>query len=203
MGKSDRLLLILSLLRFRKNLRASDLAKECEVSERTIYRDILALSEARVPIYFDQGYKLLTDAFLPPLNFTVDELITLYLGIRSDPVQSVDCLRKSAKHALAKLESLIPEKIRADYERSKEGITVELEKESPPRPVALLFELLKQAIQSEKKIKLHYASVHSSKVIELVPKALLYKRGNWYLVGLILKNISYFQLDMIKNVTFS
>lgn len=201
MAKSDRLLLILNLVRSRRNLKASDLANECEVSERTIYRDIQAISEARVPIYFDSGYKLFADAFLPPLNFTVDELLTLYLGLNSQPVQSVGCLKKSAKQALAKLESLIPEKIRVDYKKAKEHITVQPEKKPPHEGVVLIFELLRQAIRSEKEIKLRYISAQSSKHIELVPKTLLFRKGNWYLAGLIRKKIKYFRLDMIKNVS--
>jgi predicted DNA-binding transcriptional regulator YafY len=203
MAKSDRLLLILNLLRSRRNLKVSDLARECEVSERTIFRDIQALSEARVPIYFDRGYKLLTDAFLPPLNFTVDELLTLYLGVNSQLVQSVDCLRKSAKQALAKLESSLPEKSKVDYEKAKKQVTVQLAEKSFSQGVALIFELLRQAISSEKKIKLRYISAHSSKVIELVPKALLYKQGNWYVGGQIRKKVRYFRLGTIKDVRLS
>jgi len=202
-AKADRLLLILNLLRFRRNLKASDLANECEVSERTIYRDIQALSEARVPIYFDRGYKLLTDAFLPPLNFTVDELLTLYLGLNSEPVQSVDCLRKSARQALAKLEPLIPEKIKVDYRKAKEHITVQPEKNRFHQGINLIFELLRQAICLERKIKLRYVSAHSSKVVGLVPRALLYKQGNWYVVGQIHKKVRYFRLDTIINVSLS
>jgi predicted DNA-binding transcriptional regulator YafY len=202
-AKSDRLLLILNLLRSRRSLKTSDLAKECEVSERTIFRDIRALSEARVPIYFDHGYKLLTDAFLPPLNFTLDELLTISLGLSSDPIQSVNCLRKSAKQALAKLESLMSEKIKADYQKTKERITVQPEKKHSQKGETLMFELLRQAISQEKKIKLHCVSTHSSNVIELVPKALVYQKGNWYLAGEIQKKIRYFRLDMIKSVSLS
>jgi len=201
MGKSDRLLLILNLLKYRKNLKASDLANECEVSERTIFRDIQALSEARVPVYFDDGYKLLTDAFLPPLNFTVDEVLTLFLGLNSEPVQSVDCLRKSAKQALAKLESLIPEKIGFDYKKAKEHITVQPEKKPSCQGTAPVFELLRKAISSGEKIRLHFVSALFSDVIELVPKVLLYRQGNWYLAGLVQKKTRYFRLDMIKNVS--
>ena len=202
-AKSDRLLLILNLLRSRRSLKASDLANECEVSERTMYRDIQALSEAGVPIYFDHGYKLLTNAFLPPLNFTVDELLTLCLGLNSHPIQSVDCLRKSAKQALAKLESLIPEKIIVDYKKAKEHITVQPKERHSHEGVNLIFELLRQAIWLEKKIKLSHVSAQSSKVIELVPKVLLYNEGNWYLAGLVQKKIRYFALDMIKSVILS
>ena len=53
MAKYDRLLYILNLLRSRKNLNAEMLAAECGVTERTIYRDIIALSDANIPIYYD------------------------------------------------------------------------------------------------------------------------------------------------------
>lgn len=203
MSKSDRLLLILNLLRSRRNLKAPNLAKECEVSERTIFRDIQALSQARVPVYFEDGYKLLTDAFLPPLNLTIDELLTIYLGLSSVPVQSIECLRKLAKQALAKLESSISEKTKADYERAREQITVHQEKKRSPQGMAIIFELLKQAISSEKKIKLDYVSEHLSNMTEVVPKSLLCKNGKWYLIGLIEKKTRYLRMDRIRNVTLS
>lgn len=203
MAKSDRLLLILNLLRSRRNLKASDLAKECEVSERTIFRDIQALSQARVPIYFDGGYKLLTDAFLPPLNLTVDELLTVYLGLNSDLVQSVKSLRKSAKQVLVKLESLIPEKIRTDYEKAKEYITVQPEDKPSRQSMVLIFEFLRQAISLERKVKLDCFSSESSQTIWVVPKALLYKRGSWYLVFEKQKKKKYFRIDRIKEVSYS
>jgi predicted DNA-binding transcriptional regulator YafY len=202
-SKLDRLLLILNLLRSRRNLKASTLAKECEVSERTIFRDIQALSQARVPVYFEDGYKLLTDAFLPPLNLTIDELLTIYLGLSSEPVQSIECLRKLAKQALVKLESSIPVKTKADYEKARKQVTVRQEKKVSPPGMAVLFELLKQAISSEKKIKLDYVCEHVCDIVEVVPKSLLYKNGEWYLIGLIEKKTRYLRMDRIRNVTLS
>ena len=45
MSKYDRLLHILNLLRSRRSLNARKLAEECQVTERSIYRDITSLSE--------------------------------------------------------------------------------------------------------------------------------------------------------------
>jgi len=53
--RASRLLSILILLQLRQRLTAADLAAEFEVSERTIYRDIDALSAAGVPVYGDRG----------------------------------------------------------------------------------------------------------------------------------------------------
>lgn len=52
--RASRLLSILMLLQLRGRLTAADLAAEFEVSERTIYRDIDALSAAGVPVYGDR-----------------------------------------------------------------------------------------------------------------------------------------------------
>jgi predicted DNA-binding transcriptional regulator YafY len=73
MKKSERLLYILSLLRTRKRLRAKDLAIKCEVTERTIYRDICSISGSNIPIFFDDGYKLIHEEFMPPMSFTPAE----------------------------------------------------------------------------------------------------------------------------------
>jgi predicted DNA-binding transcriptional regulator YafY len=73
MKKVERLLYILALLRRRKNLGATDLARRCGVSKRTILRDISTISSANIPIFYDSGYRLLHEDFLPPMSFTSEE----------------------------------------------------------------------------------------------------------------------------------
>ena len=53
--RADRLLSMLMLLETKGRMTAIQLAKELEVSERTIYRDITALNTAGIPIYAESG----------------------------------------------------------------------------------------------------------------------------------------------------
>ena len=53
--RADRLLSLMMLLQTRRQMTAKELANELEVSKRTIYRDIDALSVAGVPVYANGG----------------------------------------------------------------------------------------------------------------------------------------------------
>ena len=69
--RASRLLSILTTLQARGRVTAGELSDECEVSLRTIYRDIDALSAAGIPVYSERGseggYRLL-DGYRTQLN---------------------------------------------------------------------------------------------------------------------------------------
>ena len=110
MNRTDRLLAILLEFQARRQLRAEDLAARFEVSVRTIYRDVGALTEGGVPIAAlpGIGYQLLDGYFLPPLLFTADEAAALALGggFVRDRVDTA--LRHTTNDALRKLEAVLP-----------------------------------------------------------------------------------------------
>ncbi len=83
MNRVDRLVGYLLFLQSRGQVRAADFARRFEVSERTVYRDILALCEVGVPIVAlpGKGYHLTEGYHLPPIGFSPDEARALALAL--------------------------------------------------------------------------------------------------------------------------
>ena len=84
MRRADRLLKLIQILRrHRRPVTAERIARELEVSERTIYRDIAGLMADHVPIRGEAGigYVLSPGYDLPPLMFTADEVEALVAGM--------------------------------------------------------------------------------------------------------------------------
>lgn len=206
MSKYDRLLHLLNLLRSRHKLQASDLARECEVSERTIYRDIMSLSSANIPIYFDDGYKLLTDAFLPPLNFSLEEYLLLKLGLNSSPMSVNTPLGKSAKRVLAKIDASLSPEVKNRLGDLGDPLRINLKATGDFSRLGLIFNLIEQSILSKRTVGLDYESLESGKSTRDVdPYALVFKRHSWYLLGFChyRQETRTFRLNRIKKVTLT
>ncbi|HEX9911991.1 MAG TPA: YafY family protein [candidate division Zixibacteria bacterium] len=206
MNKFDRLLYILNLLRTKQSLQAVDLARECQVSERTIYRDIISLSSANVPIYFDDGYKLLTDAFLPPLNFSIDDYLVLKLGLGSSPLSINTPLGKSAKRVLSKIDSGLSQEVKNRLSDLGDPLRITLKTTVDFNKLGLIFNLIEQSILNRRTIRLDYEGLESGKNSrEIDPYALIFRRHSWYLLGFchLREQIRVFRLNRIYKVTLT
>ena len=87
-----------------------DARGRAEVTSRTIYRDIVALQAARVPIEGEAGigYLLRGGYDLPPMMFTADEIEAVVLGARMVSARGDPGLVRSAMNVLAKIEAVVP-----------------------------------------------------------------------------------------------
>lgn len=118
MRRADRLLQIIQILRrARRPYAANLIAEELEVSLRTIYRDIADLIANRVPIRGEAGVGyILEDGYdLPPLMFNESELEAIMLGMRMVEVRGDAGLRRAAKDAVAKIETVLPEDLKSAF----------------------------------------------------------------------------------------
>ena len=115
MRRADRLFQIIQILRrSSRPVTAAEIARELEVSQRTVYRDMADLIAQRVPVQGEAGFGyILDDAFdMPPLMLTPDEVEAAVLGAqwvasRGDPV-----LANAARDLIAKITSVVPDRLR-------------------------------------------------------------------------------------------
>jgi len=112
LSRSARLLALLQALRCRRRpVTAAALARELQVSERTIYRDLSELASQGAPVQGEAGvgYMLRPGLFLPPLMLTEDEAEAVLLGLRYVDQRGDDVLTKAAANAHAKILAVLPQ----------------------------------------------------------------------------------------------
>ena len=184
MKRSDRLFALLLLLQTGRRIRARDLAARLEVSERTVYRDVAALSESGVPVIAlpGAGYELAEGFYLPPLVFTPAEAGALSLGARLLAVQASGQLPKDAETALHKILAVLPQSTRQEVQRLTEVIGFL----SRRRPFDLddpKLTSLQDAIRRRRVVHLRYHAFASGDITErdVEPHRLQYSGGAWYL----------------------
>ncbi|UQZ33468.1 YafY family transcriptional regulator [Paenibacillus sp. PK3_47] len=189
MNKTDRMLAIMLELQRSRRVRAGDLATKFETSVRTIYRDIQALSEGGVPVVSapGQGYSLPDGYFLPPVSFTAEEAVALLAG--------ADFIRRhfdayysdSAAAGCAKLEAVLPERVRADADRIRASMRLVPGGREDERGKAGL-EAVRRAVLHKRKLRFLYGGypagkedVRTDRTVHPYGLALL--QGAWVLIA--------------------
>ena len=61
MTKAERLMFLVTMIRHRGTVLVREMADECGVSPRTIYRDMNSLIKLNFPLYYENGYRLARD----------------------------------------------------------------------------------------------------------------------------------------------
>jgi predicted DNA-binding transcriptional regulator YafY len=186
MNRVDRLFGILLRLQRRGRVRAQDLARHFEVSERTIYRDIAALAELGVPIISlpNTGYALPEGFALPPLFFTAGEAGALALALQLFLAQTTGATSQDAERALSKIVAILP----AEMRRRVDELNAIVRFYAAERPFDLddpRLARLQQAIAARQLVRLRYHSYRGGETLarDVEPEALTYHNGVWYLGG--------------------
>lgn len=204
--KSGRLLNLLLLLQANNRLTAAALATRLEVSERTIHRDMDALSSAGIPVYAERGIGggiRLADGYRKALTqFGEDEIRALFIA-SANPLADIGLGEGLAK-ALEKLAGALPPPQRRAAERSRSLIFFDprrwKQKLAPREHLATL----RRAVWEDRRIKLAYkdsSGAASERIAE--PLGLVAKAGVWYLAALSKGEMRVFRCDRIVAVEVS
>jgi len=201
MRRADRLFQIIQHLHHDKVITAYDLANFLEVSERTIYRDIQDLSASGVPISSEtgSGYRLMKGYQLPPLMFNEEELAALFIGAQMVQAWTDQSLARAASHALQKIESVIPERLKPELEQQN----IIIPNIPTDEKVTGQLTVLRQATKQQFKILFNYTREDKEKSLRTVhPLGLFYWGKVWTLVAwcLLRDDFRHFRLDRMENV---
>jgi predicted DNA-binding transcriptional regulator YafY len=211
MNRTGRLLALLLELQRGGTRPAAELAATFETSKRTIYRDMLALMEAGVPVIATpgQGYALDEDYFLPPLRFTTDEATLLLLGTEF-MAQNFDAqYRAAAESAGKKIEAVLSKERQAEVAYLRENIRFI---EQHPRADQAVMEKLRGvrgALIARNIVRFRYHARTRPEdttrpvVREVDPYTLAHVEGAWYLRGYdrARRALRHFRLDRMEALT--
>lgn len=180
MNRTDRLLAMVLELQGREWTRGGELARRFEISLRTVYRDMLALSESGVPIISvpGRGYQLMPGYFLPPLHFTLEEASLLSFGLDAARGLFDAEYARAADTAAQKVRAALPESRRQDVDAVRGR--VRLVESAAPAPAAL--GALRRAVLERRVVTFLYVRSDGAATSRRVqPQGLARVNGVWLL----------------------
>ena len=196
--------MILNLIRSRPGMKVWELAEESGVSQRTIYRDVMALA-AEYAIYHDEGYRLLPTAYLKTLNLTQPEYRVVQM-ISSCPALKRPDLRRAVRSLKAKLDTVTDPRLRKVESGCRHFFCNDGSgTKANSRKLEVIFPVLEKAIEHSRVVKLSYVKRRSGQSEIVFPYALVYYSYGWYLVGYCptLRDFEAFGLNPVRRVSIS
>lgn len=186
--RADRLLSLLMLLQAHGKMTARDLANELEVSERTIYRDLEALSAAGIPVYTERGpgggIVLLEEYRTNLTGLTTDEVQALFTLNIPSPLLQLG-MGEALRSALRKLTASLPSSRLSDRDMARQRIHLDASWWGQPGRELPHLATLQRAIWQERRLRLAVRTFFGEEINVVVePLGLVAKASEWYLVAL-------------------
>jgi predicted DNA-binding transcriptional regulator YafY len=206
---ATRLITLLMLLQSQPNQKASDLAEKLGVSVRSLHRYITRLDEMGIPIYSERGpyggFSLVRGYKMPPLVFTPEEAVAVYLGTSLVREMWGKLYQDAAQGALAKLDNVLPEEQRNEIAWARRALIATGMRRAQLDPLTPTLEKLRRAIREQRRVRMTHRKQNDpdAQTRELEPYALVYRAGWWYVVGhcRLRDALRSFRLDRIGEVT--
>ena len=203
LNTSARLLRLLSLFQVRRYWSGADLCDRLEVTARTLRRDVDRLRSLGYPVDSTSGiaggYQLGAGAALPPLLLDDDEAVAVAVGLRTAASGTVTGIEESSVRALAKLERVLPSRLRRRIEALHSAI-VPMPSMAPKVDAGILAAIA-GACRDFEKLRFRYNDRKgSSSTREVEPHRLVHTGHRWYLAAWDLGRDSWrtFRVDRIE-----
>jgi len=185
--RADRLLSVLFLLQVHRRLTAREMAKRLEVSERTIHRDMEALSIAGIPVVAERGagggWALMENYQTKVTGLNTDEIQALFFS-QPDQLLADLGMHRASEAAFLKLFASLPITSRRSAEYARQRIYVDTGGwRHSPEDISSL-PVLQEAVWLERKVHFSYQREEECATGRTVdPLGLVAKGSVWYLVA--------------------
>ncbi|HEX4207856.1 MAG TPA: WYL domain-containing protein [Ktedonobacteraceae bacterium] len=201
--RADRLLSILLLLQVHRRMTAREFAQRLEVSERTIHRDMEALSAAGVPVTAERGtgggWTLINEYRTNLTGLNDGEIQALFLGGPTRLLHDLG-LQQASQAGLIKVLAALPSISRRDAEYVRQRIHVDTAGWHHADEVVPALPTLQEALWQERKVLFTYQKFEETIERQADPLGLVAKGAIWYLVALVEEQVRSYRVSRIQDV---
>jgi predicted DNA-binding transcriptional regulator YafY len=206
---ATRLITLLMLLQRQPNQKASDLAENLGISVRSLHRYMAMLEDMGIPIYSERGpyggFSLVRGYKMPPLVFTPEEAVAVYLGTSMVSEIWGRLYQEAARAALAKLDNVLPADQQQEIAWARRALIITGMHRPDLDALSSLLEQVRRAIREQHQVSIVYRSGSQAQPQSrrIDPYALVHRWGWWYLFGHchLRSAIRCFRVDRIDKLT--
>ncbi len=204
--RAARLIKMVLLLQSRPSMTAAELARELEVSERTVTRDALALSEAGVPVYADRGraggYRLIGGYRTRLTGLARSEAEALFLSGVPGALREMG-LEDAASAARLKVSAALLPSLRDAPSSAAQRFHLDAPGwyQEPETPA--LLPAVAEAVWDDRPVTARYRRRDAEVERELEPYGLVLKAGVWYLCARAAGSFRVYRVDRFTAVTLA
>ncbi|MBJ7904843.1 YafY family transcriptional regulator [Streptomyces sp. DSM 110735] len=199
-----RLLRLLSLLQTPREWPGGELADRLGVSRRTVRRDVERLRELGYPVRAtlgaEGGYRLVAGTAMPPLLLDDEEAVAIAVGLRAGAGHTVAGVDEASVRALAKLEQVLPARLRHRVS-TLQAATTPLTGGSGPSIAPETLTTLASAVTGRERLRFAYRAGDGGESHRLTEPYRLVSTGTrWYLVAYDLEREDWrtFRVDRVS-----
>ncbi|GAA2417356.1 WYL domain-containing protein [Streptomyces glaucosporus] len=201
--RAARLIKMVLLLQTRRSMTAAELAERLEVSERTVARDVLALSEAGIPVYADRGraggYRLVGGYRTRLTGLGRDEAEALFLSGVPSALRDMGLEDAASAARLKVAAALTPELADAPHTAAQRFHLDAPGWWQPPETPGEL-PAVAEAVWDDRLLSVRYRRRDGEVERTLEPYGLVLKAGVWYLVARVADGHRVYRVDRLVAV---